>query len=219
MTANIHSIYIEKYNKIESLIKKIKDAPSDANMKYLEDMVEDSSIKNKLYLCRITRNYIQHNTDYKEFINISDAQLKFLDEIEDLVLGKIEKVEDIAIPVKKYKIKYIDEKTIDSFTEFVKTKNNYFTILNKDDTLLGVLSIANIATLLIQQIKKTDKLESIDKKIYNSNKNVYKFVKKGSLYEEAINLFKEDTNTKIVFVTENGKSTGKIIGIIERKLN
>ena len=43
-----YSLFITKFKEIEILLPKIKNAPLDANMKWLEDNTSDLNIKNKL---------------------------------------------------------------------------------------------------------------------------------------------------------------------------
>ena len=69
------------YKKIETAIPKMKDAPIDANVRWFEESIVDMEKRNKLYLCRIIRNYIQHNADFKTFIHITSEMIDFLSNI------------------------------------------------------------------------------------------------------------------------------------------
>ena len=88
MKPNIYEEFLNLYKSIESAIPKMKDASSDANVRWYEETITDAEKRNKLYLCRITRNYIQHNVDFSTFINISPGILSFLRDIYIEVISK-----------------------------------------------------------------------------------------------------------------------------------
>lgn len=208
-----YQIYMRKYNDIENLIPKLKGASPDSNMKYLEDISENTKEKNKLYLSRIMRNYIQHNADYKEFIEISEMQLRFLDEIYLKVLGKLDTTKSIMIPTKKAFVKDIKEKISENIEPFIKKEKNFIVVSN-DNKFIGLLSPLDILELINAGIKKTDKFESIDKKYFNRNKQKVSFLKETDLIEVATNELKEK---EIIIITDNGKSTGIILGVIKKE--
>ncbi len=208
-----YALYIKKYNEIENLIPKLKGAQPDSNMKYLEDITTDNSEKNKLYLSRITRNYIQHNSDYKDFIEISDGQLKFLDEIYLKVYGQLDTIKNIMVPTKKAFIKDSKEKISDSIDIFIKKEKN-FIIISEENKFVGILTPIDVLEIVNSGIKKTDKFDGIDKKILNRNKQKVSFLKEDALIEEATKELKEK---EIIIVTDTGKSTGKILGILKRE--
>ena len=208
-----YALYIKKYNEIENLIPKLKGAQPDSNMKYLEDITTDNSEKNKLYLSRITRNYIQHNSDYKDFIEISDGQLKFLDEIYLKVYGQLDTVKNIMVPTKKAFIKDSKEKISDSIDSFIKKEKN-FIVISEENKFVGILTPIDVLEIVNSGIKKTDKFDSVDKKILNRNKQKVSFLKEDALIEEATKELKEK---EIIIVTDTGKSTGKILGILKRE--
>ena len=96
-----YDIFINEYNKLENILSQLSGAPNDANMKWLEDTLDDIKMRNKLYLCRIMRNYIQHNTDYRKFINITDEMIDFIRYMYKLVYSKLVTVDEYMIPLKK----------------------------------------------------------------------------------------------------------------------
>lgn len=208
-----YALYIKKYNEIENLIPKLKGAQPDSNMKYLEDITTDNSEKNKLYLSRITRNYIQHNSDYKDFIEISDGQLKFLDEIYLKVYGQLNTVKNIMVSTKKAFIKDSKEKISDSIDNFIKKEKN-FIVISEENKFVGILTPIDVLEIVNSGIKKTDKFDCVDKKILNRNKQKVSFLKEDALIEEATKELKEK---EIIIVTDTGKSTGKILGILKRE--
>lgn len=91
--------YILLYKRIEQNIKRMPGAPADANMKWFEDHVTDKSTQAKLRLCRLIRNYAQHEPDFEAFLSISDGMFDFLNGINKFVCKSNNDLRMIAIPV------------------------------------------------------------------------------------------------------------------------
>ena len=215
-----YSIYISKYNNIETKLCKLNNAPADANIKWFEDSLEDVKIKNKLYLCRIIRNYIQHNTDYKEFITITDEMLKFLDSIDFMVSSKLNTAENIMVPLKKIKYGKIED-NIQDVVKIMSSKNfDFIPIIDNDYKLTGIFSVTSILTLISSEgLKKTSKFKDLDSKKYlGINKDTVKFIGKEVLVEDIYKIFFNSKNnknqTKLIIVTSTGNSKGNVLGII-----
>ena len=213
--------YITKYNDIENLLNKIPNAPIDANMKWLEDNISDLKIKNKLYLCRVIRNYIQHNSDGKEFISINDNNLSFLDEMKTFVLNKIQKAEDIMVPSKKLISATTDSKVVDVI-KIMNSKNyGFIPIFDKNEVYITCFTKEDALILFEQdKIKKTTKFSNLDiKKDFNKNKVLVKFSSKDKLIEEVSEILNQNNlkSTKLL-ITDNGKSTGKVIGLLTKSM-
>ena len=49
----------------------------DINVFWLENHAKDGSIQNKLRLCRMIRNYAQHNEDYKSFLAMQSDMIVY----------------------------------------------------------------------------------------------------------------------------------------------
>ena len=86
---NKHDLFIDEYNKVENLLSKLPNAPIDADMKWFENNCEDATIKNKLFYCRISRNYIQHNRDYLTFVGVTDGMISFMQDMYKYVYARL----------------------------------------------------------------------------------------------------------------------------------
>lgn len=215
-----YTTYISKYNDIETKICKIDGAPIDANMKWFEDSLEDIKLRNKLYLCRIVRNYIQHNSDYKDFISITDNMLNFLDSIDIMVNSKLNTAENIMIPLKKIQYRKINDNIFDTIS-FMNLKNiDYIPIIDDEYKVIGIFSISSVLNLISNDfLKKTSKFKDLDfKKYLNINKDTVKFINKDKLLEDIFEIFissKGNKNpTKLIIITSTGNSKGNVLGII-----
>lgn len=214
-----YTLYISKYNNIETKLCKLEDAPVDANMKWFEDTLEDIKLKNKLYLCRIIRNYIQHNSDYKDFICITDGMLNFLDSVDVIVNSKLNTSENIMIPLKKICFKRIEDNVLDCIAIMNSKNYDFIPIIDDNNKILGVFSTGSIVNLISSEgIKKSLKFKDLDKKYLNINKDIIKFVNKDILVEEIIDIFENSkgnkNSVKLIIVTSNGNSKGDILGLI-----
>lgn len=219
MLENKIAIYITKYNDIENLLNKLPDAPSDANMKWLEDQITDIKIKNKLYLCRILRNYIQHNSDFKEFISITDTMIDFLDEIKSLVLNKLTLIKTVMIPKKKLIIKKLSDSILETIIIMNSKNIDCIPIIDDNETVLTIFTKDDALQLFEKEkIKKSTKFKDLDqKKELNKNKVLFKFSSENKLIDEIIDLFTQEKPIKLLIITDSGNSKGKIIGLLSKE--
>lgn len=202
---NKYEIFISKFKEIENLIKKLPNATSDSNFKWYEDSILDMEKKNKLYICRIIRNYIQHNKDYENFIEISDEMIKFMENILKEINGKISKAEDIMIQLNKINKCCIKDNCLDILKLMIKKKIEYIPLI-ENDLFIGIISIYDLTEFVLNN--KSKNLSNFTK----FKKNNYKFVKPNILTEDVLKL--KQNNIQFIFVTENGTSKTKILGLI-----
>ena len=174
-------------------------------MKWLEDNTNDLNIKNKLYYIRITRNYIQHNNDYKDFIIITDGMLKFLDEILLYVKNQITQAKDEMLSLNKITKATNKDKASDILNIMIKKKLDLIPI-NEDNIYFGMINIYELIAFVLENKNKTIKHYTKTKQ-----KSGYKLVKCDILMEEIEKI--KDENTKYIFCTDTGNSKGKILGI------
>ena len=171
-----------------------------------ENTLVDSAEGNKLKLCRMIRNYLQHNND-QNFVEPTKYMVLFLEnlhkklvsntntnakEMIKLVKGKTQfdikdKLEDILPSLAKYKIVLIYDKG-----EFkgIYSADTYLRFLSKNKVL------------------KSTKISAFDK---------YKkiCVPKDKQYDDTCYLLE---NNKLIFVTETGNDKEPILGYIINEL-
>ena len=76
-----HDNFIAAFKRVEQLVRNYPGAPEGANFKWLEDKMTDQKIQSKMRMCRMIRNYVQHEEDYNEFIGIADGMISFLNNL------------------------------------------------------------------------------------------------------------------------------------------
>lgn len=199
-------IFIQKFKEIENLIPKLPNTPIDANFKWYEDNTLDNEKKQKLYICRVLRNYIQHNKDYLDFVSVSDDMLKFLDEINNEIKSKLTQAKDEMIPLKKMIYCKKQDKALEVLTLMLKKNLEYIPILDENNIVIGLISIYDLTNFVLEN--KTKNLSTFTK----IKKILYKCNKLDTLMEEIINLKKNDENLKYIFITEQGTTKSKVLG-------
>lgn len=213
-----YSIFIKEYNKLETQLHKIPNAPIDANMKWYEDSITDPKLKNKLYYCRIVRNYIQHNDDYRNFIEISDGMINTVKEEYTKVFAKMIKAEDILTPIKKVQTKDSSDTAIDAIS-LISDKNLSFLPIVSNNTLSAIMTPLNALQSYSSCTKKTKISQLIEAKKINIPKEL-KVIKPEELLEDILNIFENTKKSKkpidYILVTDTGNLKGKIIGIITK---
>lgn len=198
--------FIELFKEIENVVKKLPNAPEDANFKWFEDITIDNEKKQKLYVCRVLRNYIQHHKDYISFVEISDDMLKFMKEVLLEITSQLNKVEDEMISINKIDSCTLKDKGIDVLKLMTKKKLEYIPLI-ENNLFIGLISIYDLTNFVLEN--KNKNLSNFTK----FKKNSYKFVKPSLLMEDVINI-KKDINIKYIFVTENGTMKTKILGVL-----
>lgn len=216
---NNHQKFIEEYNKLENLLHKLPNAPLDANIKWFEESLSDIKEKNKLYFCRVTRNYIQHNEDYRDFVNISQSEIDFLKNEYLKVFSKITKISDVMTPIKKIQIKDVNDLVLESI-DLIISKNLSMLPIMDGGKIIGVITPL-IALSIQKSASKKDKNKNfVDSKHIQIPKDSVKFIGESKLLEEAFNMFEETKHSKkpleYLFVTDVGNSKGNILGVISR---
>ena len=136
MTKNIK--YLEIYRRFESVLK--------ADGKYFtvkdyEDSLEKDKIKqNKIRMCRLIRNYIEHENH--TFLEATDEMIAFLE--KEMIL-----IDESEVPVKK---KMVPVKSAIRDTDLIVVAADYMTkkkydtipIFDKTDFSVGVLTYESI---------------------------------------------------------------------------
>lgn len=211
MKQNIYEQFLDLYKQIELTIPKMKDAPSDANMRWLEENIDDQSIRTKLYVSRIIRNYIQHNSDFQNFISINFGMIEFLQEILLKISSQFMKNEDIMITGKQMFVRNIDDEIIETIKKMETKKQEYVPIIS-NDKIVGIFSNKTIRQLILKENK-----EKTFEKILNLMKipSDVKFMKPEDNFEKTLEIMNNGCN--MIICTDNGKSSGKIKGIILKK--
>lgn len=156
-----HDKFIETYKELESVIRDEYET-----VRVYEEQLPEVDSK-KLQICRILRNYIQHNADYEKFIQISPNMQSFLEEQVYKVQSLKGVLKDAMLSVAKYGCLFDDTcSVIDAAAILTKKKRNYGIVVNKTGDVIGLLSKSIISDLVGEKaITSTTKISKIVDKL------------------------------------------------------
>jgi len=218
--------FLDTYNRIDNYLKKIDGYDSYVNF---AQKIKNSNnkvvkrFKDELISFGELRNAIVHNPKIGNmaiaephestvlriselYENITNPK-KVIPEFQFKVLGaeKEEFINDILIEMKK-----------ESFSQFpIFDKNGFVCELINNNTISRWLSsqLEENGTIIIEKVKVGDLIPEIE---FKEN---YKFVSRNTSIYEAYDLFinqinKKQRNLDVIFITQNGKPTEKLLGLI-----
>ena len=218
--------FLDTYNKIDNYLKKIDGYDSYVN--FAQKLKNSSNkvvkrFKDELISFGELRNAIVHNPKIGNkaiaephestvlriselYENITNPK-KVIPKFQFKVLGakKEEFINDILIEMKK-----------ESFSQFpVFDENGFVCELINNNTISRWLSsqLEKNGTIIIENVKVGDLIPEIE---FKEN---YKFVSRNTSIYEAYDLFinqinKKQRNLDVIFITQNGKPTEKLFGLI-----
>ena len=139
----MHDKFIETYKELESAVRNEFE-----NVRAYEESLPDEDAK-KLQICRIIRNYIQHNADYEKFISISPDMQSFLESQVYKVRCLNGVLKDAMLSVAKYGCLFDDtESVVNAASILAKKKRNSGIVVDKKGEVIGMLSKSLISDLI-----------------------------------------------------------------------
>lgn len=219
------SIFRELCNKFEDLVRikyKVKD--EEGAFYILLNQKEYKKFEKDINLIRKIRNLLSHGE--------CKVEGKTAIEINENIIEKLKEIISLLESPPLIASRYITEMFVVDLEEklenLIKTMNekkiSHVPVLDKDKKLVGVFSENTIFSKLsddeIIEIGKEYKVKDYEKyiKLENHSSEYFDFIKRNEELASAQNLFdksiKKDKKLVMLFVTENGKKTEKILGII-----
>ena len=131
----------EDLSKVEWCVFQGALPAGEAPVFFLENHMADSARQAKLRMCRLIRNYIQHNPDAEGFVIVSKPMVLFLNDL----VSDISRVRLSAKDVMKRITLPTDTTTIAEAAEMLlKKKVPFLPVVDSDKVFLGVVSEHNI---------------------------------------------------------------------------
>ena len=199
MLSMTRSKFLENYKELEKTLALI-----GTDVLNYENIFTNSEDSNKLKLCRMTRNYLQHNND-QNFVEPTDKMIKFLENLNKSLLAKTETNAKKMVKTDKIKIDINDR-----LDEVLPILAKYKLLLIYDkNTFKGVYRTSTYLNFALKnKITKTTKVSTFEKpgKVY---------VAKNAQYSISLDLL---ANNPVVFVTETGKEKEEILGVLINEL-
>lgn len=219
------SIFRDLCNRFEDLVRikyKVKD--EEGAFYILSNQKEYKKFEKDINLIRKIRNLLSHGeckVEGKVAIEINENIIEKLKEIISLL-------ENPPLVASRYITEMFVVDLEEKLEKLIKIMNekkiSHVPVLDKDKKLIGVFSENTIFSKLsedeIIEIGKEYKVKDYEKyiKLENHSSEYFDFIKRNEELASAQNLFnksiKKDKKLVMLFVTENGKKTEKILGII-----
>lgn len=193
--------FLTAYKELETEIRSAD--PNDSVYDY-ENRLEDADKQEKLKLCRITRNYIQHHSD--KFAEVSDTMVQFLEKETNLLHSKSDLVKKHI-----YRAEPITEKTTikEAILLGATSKIDYIPVVNKG-MFLGMIPLK--AVLLAYKKEST-----LSKKIMCliPSASIKKIMSDWEYGKPTDKYLDYATKPKVV-VTDDGTEHGLYVGVLKQ---
>ena len=218
-------LFLDKYKQLETAVSAQYDLHhSESAVSFLEHRPEYQTIKSELSYCREVRNLLTHNPKiYGRFaVEPSDEMLALLDRVIARILNPL-RAKHIWISERNVSCRTMDDYVRPAMVEMRERMYTHIPIV-RDGVVIGVFSENTLLNYLID-----DETAHIDDGVTFSDIERYlpldrhkaesfRFVGKETPVSEIGDLFAEaDKNADrigLVFVTNSGKKTEKLLGII-----
>lgn len=200
--------FLKAFDELSAVLRQEKETDALGYESELEK-AGDLEAKDKLKLCRITRNYIAHHSG-ERFAAVSDAEIRFLTNMthdlcsESLTARKLMKQRQI----------FINEDTSVSDSVNMAVKKRLLAVLNGDDQIIGLLTAADVLVGVSNCHKGTDKiLKNIPAAVYKRRLRNVTFSAPDTRWK-TIRSSKYIDKNPCVAVTSDGTPGGKYRGLI-----
>lgn len=201
-----YELFISNFKRVEQNIKKMPGAPAEANFKWLEDNVSSQQIQTKMRMCRLIRNYVQHEPDYQAFIEISDGMLEFLRELNNSVCIHIDGLRSVMTPIGQadyltsaYTVMYALKKFASGAKSIV-----YYSASFEE---FGVLFREGLDQAILSGVLMSDSMHELEKYVRFGPSVV-----KSAYHNDAKDIYADDIATGVRIVVKNEEE--QVIGIV-----
>lgn len=201
--------FLIEFRKIEQLVKQVYGP--NTTFRDVEQMMEDkgeSSIAKKMQICRIVRNYASHDNDLNTFLPVSEETCNFMRDLYKMINNEISTAKDEMSRIKPLDVK---DNLIQASKRLLKLPA--IPVVDKNGVVIGVFdsdvlkkSVAGELSLKTNFSKGLVKLTSLSSSICLIQSTPMTIVE---------DVFRQE-NTNIVYVTSDGTSKGKFIGVITK---
>ncbi|MBR3251699.1 MAG: hypothetical protein IKG55_08700 [Solobacterium sp.] len=190
--------FIREFKELESYTRDLEE---QSVFEYENTLPTED--REKLKVCRIIRNYMQHNTDSGDFVLIGKGMVDFIHELNMRFELRFTHVAD-----KTKKIKPIGFDTTLQECASILAKYEFAPIVDKDKNIIGALDRLMFASLISEGNRLTVKIKSLlkdNEKLFARSLNGYRFASP----EERLELYRE--KERIIVKDANGAYKGIVV--------
>lgn len=218
-------LFLDKYKELEAIVSaRYNLSNAESAVGFLERRPEYWTIKSELTYCREVRNLLTHNPKVGDryAVEPSDEMIALLERTIQYVRNP-QKAKHIWVPREKVSWRTMEDYVRPAMVEMNERVYTHIPIL-RDGVVVGVFSENTLLSYLID-----DEIVSIDNHVKFSDIAKYlpldrhraesfRFVGKETLTSEIEDIFadavKRQERIGLLFVTNSGKKTEKLLGII-----
>lgn len=152
--------FLEEYKRLETALKTAGHASSV--IMYEDELCSEQGdgpeTADRLKVCRIIRNYLQHHPDGKKLFVATPAMVKFVSGLADRIEAEREKISDIITRQKAI----IYSGTLESAIQTVsRSKIGYAAVVTDDKAYVGILTAEDLLRFFTKCRSLTDNISDI----------------------------------------------------------
>lgn len=218
--------YIQKFKELESIVKEtfgLNDWDSVTN--FLSKRDEYRPFREEIKYCQEVRNLLQHKQKIGGEYPVEPTR-EMIDFLEQTInsLKNRKKCSEIMVPLNRLFFRRKNHSVRDALEQMRKIPSGHVPILDDKEKVSGVFTAVSFLNLMADRrgepLPADFYFEDAEKYVVfdHHDSEVYRFVK-GSLYVDELKDIFEHTYSggkrlAMVFVTDNGKADGKLLGTI-----
>ena len=186
--------FIQQYNNFEKIISDSDTVQARTVLEFEESLtLKDAEANQKLKVCRIVRNYIQHND--VNFVEPSKEMIDFIANLSDYVRSLEMSANDV--------LKKLTPLTLsDTITAAAKklSKNKLMPVVDKKKVCIGIVTDETIRAAVSKGTRPSSKLSNIES-----------LIKSAAIISKDIPV-KNITENSVV--TKDGTKNGQYVGVV-----
>ena len=155
-----HDEFIAAFKRVEQGVKLMPGVPAEANFKWLEDRMNDQAIQTRMRMCRMIRNYIQHESDYEAFIEVSPGMIQFLDCLYASITKHLQMFIELS-PNSANDVVHLSDTISKAADMCASSGRNKILCVRADGTVVGVITSELFTTVCQRGISFTSTLSSV----------------------------------------------------------
>lgn len=199
--------FLNEFKKVEQIIQQIYG--SDKTFRDIELMMDENGeteTSKRMQICRNIRNYVSHNPDSHTLIPVPEETVQYLCKLYITLSSQIEKVKDKMSRTKAL------EKT-DTIMYAAQRLSSYTAVpvIDDDGILIGAFNYETLRKCMADGLTPKTKISKDSIKLASVSSK--ECVMQSTSMEDVRKLF-EETDVKIIYVTDTGKTKGKYIGTV-----
>ena len=218
--------YIQKFKELEAAVKEtfgLNDWDSVTN--FLSKKDEYRPFREEIKYCQEVRNLLQHKQKIEGAYPVEPTKemIAFLEKTIDRVKNR-KNCGEIMVPLSKMVYKNTDDTVFETVKGMKDSPVGHIPVLYENKSIAGVFTSFSYINLVAdrkgspvpQELSFSEAKEYIALDFHNTE--IYRFVEKELFVDELREIFEKTYSggkrLSMVFVTENGRKDGRLLGVI-----